>query len=770
MRPERLRRLLATLFASLALTGQAGPSTPAPVELPAQPGASAQTRVIRWPRAVAAQPTSALSSSPALRLRPGVEAPPLDFSLRADETVTQASARLSYAFAPGLSPTLTHLRVLLNGEVVATVPMPRDGAGPSSKTKGRGQTAALRTQDIALDPAALQRYNQLRLELVADAGATASCPAPGSTRPDQGTATSPAPDEPWADIAADSTVRLTVQRRSLPNDLSLLPEPFLDRADAGPVSLPFVFPAAPSDTVLRAAGITASWFGMLAPWHRPRFPVHVDELPAGHAVVFATNRERPAALAALPPFRGPELRVMDHPTEPLAKLLLIGGRDDADLARAAQALALGSGGLSGAQARVHTPQDAPPRQAYDAPNWVRLDRPMRLGELVDNPAQLQVQGQSPPPVALSLRLPPDLFTWRSRGVPVDLKLRYTPPGPKGSSSARDGREGREAQVTLRINGEAVQTMRLSASGRGGTSARVVLPLLDTGLMGDSRELLIPAFKLGSRNQLDYVFDFGGAADLGCGEARPDSLRALIDADSRIDFSGHPHYAEMPHLGYFATSGFPFTIHADLSQTVALLPETPAPREIEVLLALLARMGETTGYPATRLQVMRGHRQGELGPLRDRDLLMVGTPERLPLLQSWRDAWAPMLAKRQGFQAALLGFESPLTPRRSVVAVTAATPESLPQVLDLLDQDGAVYALHGGAVLLPGREGTAADSIPAPKGYTTGELPFWTAVWYPLSRHPVLLALMAVLAVLVLAFALWRSLNAAAQRRLGPPDA
>ncbi|EGI77350.1 cellulose synthase regulator protein [Hylemonella gracilis ATCC 19624] len=766
MRPEqRLKRLLTMLLATLALTGQA---TPVPAERSGQPPASAQTRVIRWPHAVAsAHPGSGSSASPALRLRPGFAAPPLDFSLRADETVTQASARLSYAFAPGLSPSLTHLRVLLNGEVVATVPMPRDGAGPSNKHKGSGQTAALRTQDIALDPTALQRYNQLRLELVADADATASCPAPGSPRPDQGSAHSPAPDEPWADIAADSAVRLTVRRRSLPNDLGLLPEPFLDRADVGPVSLPFVFAAAPSDTVLRAAGITASWFGMLAPWHRPRFPVHVDELPTGHAVVFATNRERPAALAQLPPFSGPELRVLDHPTEPLAKLLLIGGRDDADLARAAQALALGSGGLSGAQARVHTPQDAPPRQAYDAPNWVRLDRPMRFGELVDNPAQLQVQGQSPPPVALSLRLPPDLFTWRSRGVPVDLKLRYTPPGLEGGSSAR---EGREAQVTLRINGEAVQTMRLSASGRGGTSARVVLPLLDAGLMGDSRELLIPAFKLGSRNQLDYVFDFGGAADLGCGEARPGSLRALIDADSRIDFSGHPHYAEMPHLGYFATSGFPFTIHADLGQTVALLPETPAPREIEVLLALLARMGETTGYPATRLQVMRGHRQGELGPLRDRDLLMVGTPQRLPLLQSWHKTWEPLLAERHEFQAAVLGFESPLTPRRSVVAVTATTPESLTQVLDLLDQDGAVYALHGGAVLLPGREGTAADSIPAPKGYTTGELPFWTAVWYPLSRHPVLLALMAVLAVLVLAFALWRSLNAAAQRRLGVPEA
>jgi hypothetical protein len=412
-------------------------------------------------------------------------------------------------------------------------------------------------------------------------------------------------------------------------------------------------------------------------------------------------------------------------------------------------------------------QEAPPRAAYDAPNWIRLDRPMTFGELVTSPQQLQVSGQAPPPVAIALRIPPDLFTWRSRGVPVDLKLRYTPVAQGGN---QHDTQAAPARVSMRINGEPVQTMALSASGRGGASARVVLPLLDTGLLGDSRELLIPAFKLGSRNQLDYVFDFGGTADPTCGTTRPDSMRAMIDADSRIDFSGHPHYAQMPHLGYFATSGFPFTIHADLAQTVALLPQTPDAREIEVLLALLARMGDTTGYPAARLRVARGDLQDELPSLQAHDLLMVGTPARLPLLQRWRDAWQPALAGRGAAQATLLGFESPLTARRSVVAVTAVSPEALTQVLDLLDDDAAVYALHGGTVLLPGTQGAEADSLPARRGYTTGKLPFWTAIWYPLSGHPVLLALMAVLAVLVLAFALWRSLRATAQRRLGEPEA
>lgn len=745
----RLDRVLFGLrlwpcWAALALSAVLAPSARAELNASNQPTAPPTERT----RLVSFAPPNGQAT---LRLRPSQPAPPWFFGLRADEQVTQATLRLSHSFSPGLTPGRAQIRVLLNGQVVATLPMPRAPA-----LDGQGRPGGV-TREIPLAPSALGRYNQLRLELLGQEAATDTCPAPSATAQ---------ADATWVDIASDSRLSLTVRPQAVEKDLALLPEPFFDPADTMPPRLPFVFAATPTDAALRAAGMAASWLGVLADWRKPRFPVHLDTLPPGHALVFATNTESPAFLAApglaQPPFTGPELRLLDHPRDPTARLLLIGGRDGAELVRAAQALVLGTAGLSGAQARVLTASPAPPRLPYDAPNWVRLDRPMRFGELITSAGQLQVSGQAPPPVSISLRIPPDLFTWRSPGVPVDLKLRYTPPNAQATAA------GGQARVTMRINGEAVQTMALSPSGRGGAAARVVLPLLDTGLLSDSREVLIPAFKLGSRNQLDYVFEFGAPTDPACGETRPDSLRAMIDADSRIDFSGHPHYAEMPHLGYFATSGFPYTIHADLAQTVALLPQAPAAPEIEVLLALLARMGASTGYPATRLQIARGEIQGEPAALQGRDLLMVGAPDRLPLLHTWRDAWQATLDDHGTTEAALLGFESPLTPGRSVVAVTAFKPEHYTQVLDLLDQDAAIYTLHGGAVLLPGKQGAAAHSVPARHGYTTGQLPFWTAIWYPLSGHPVLLALMAVLAVLVLAFALWRSLKATAERRLGEP--
>ncbi|MBC7859221.1 MAG: cellulose biosynthesis cyclic di-GMP-binding regulatory protein BcsB, partial [Burkholderiaceae bacterium] len=425
-----------------------------------------------------------------------------------------------------------------------------------------------------------------------------------------------------------------------------------------------------------------------------------------------------------------------------------------------------------------------PRRAYDAPNWVRLDRPMKFGELVDNAQQLQAFGHMPAPIRIGLRIPPDLFTWRSRGVPVDLKFRYTAPI-----------RASESRLAMSINDELVQAFNLRASGQGGDSARVLLPLLDDSLLGEGREVLIPAFKLGSRNQLQYAFSFTYQKDGACRDTQVENVRAMIDADSKIDFSGYPHYAQMPHLGYFATAGFPFTKYADLAQTTVVLPDAPGAQDIEVMLTLLGRMGESTGYPATRVEI-GGARDETL--LRQRDLLLIGAAPQQALLERWGDKLPALIAGQErkisrpargatflydwfgfgsqpdlsvavqsniqggGAMAALLGFESPLSGERSVVALTAVTPAGMLQALDALDNDKLVRSMHGSAVFIAPER---VESVQAGATYTIGSLPFYSAIWYPLSEHPLLLALLGLLAVLVFAFALWRSLKALAAARL-----
>ena len=58
-----------------------------------------------------------------------------------------------------------------------------------------------------------------------------------------------------------------------------------------------------------------------------------------------------------------------------------------------------------------------------------LDRAVKLGDLIDWPQQLEASGRPPQldPVHVDVRVPPDLATWRGPGVPLVLKLQYTPP-------------------------------------------------------------------------------------------------------------------------------------------------------------------------------------------------------------------------------------------------------------------------------------------------------------------------------------------------------
>jgi hypothetical protein len=698
-----------------------------------------------------------LDKDQSIRLRASDNPLLITFGARADEKVARVVLKLNFLYSPLLTPLQSHIKVLLNGEIVGVLPMTDSNAGRA--TSG----------EVEIDPGKIKSFNKLTLELVAHY--TADCEDPLQTNL-------------WVDIQRGSDFTLTAQPIEIASDLALLPKPFFDMQILNLIELPFVFSAKPSYNTLRAAGIAASWFGQMASWRGVRFAAGFDAVPKGHAVVFATNTERPAFLRALGEFNGPGLDILTNPTDGYSKLLLISGRDGDDLRIAADALVLGSAAMSGSHVSINRAPAGSLRLAYDAPNWVRLDRPVKFGELVDSPQQLQVFGHTPEPVALNLRIPPDLFTWRSRGVPVDLKFRYTPTIHSGAS-----------KVAMSLNDETVQTMTLQASGQGGASARVVLPLLDSGLLSDSQELLIPAFKLGARNQIGYTFTFSGDSPGFCRSGLIENTVAMIDPDSKVDFSGFPHFAEMPHLGYFATAGFPFTKYADLAQTVIVLPDTVSAQDVEVMLTLLGRMGESTGYPATHVNVVGPKEQATFA---DHDLLLIGTVSQQAMLAQWRVHLPVIFSKaqwkiiepaglidnilkafganalpfaNQSIQkniptndslAALIAFESPLTTHRSVVAITAANANEMLLLVDQLRDDDMTKTMHGSVVLFNGGK---VESLFAGNQYWLGSLPIWTSIWFSLSGHPILLAVMSVLAVLIFAFALLRMLKGIASRRM-----
>lgn len=74
-----------------------------------------------------------------------------------------------------------------------------------------------------------------------------------------------------------------------------------------------------------------------------------------------------------------------------------------------------------------------PRKPYDAPNWVRTDRPVTFGELKTYEEQLQSSGLEPAAINVSLNLPLDLYLMRSTGIDMDINYRYTMPPVKDGS-------------------------------------------------------------------------------------------------------------------------------------------------------------------------------------------------------------------------------------------------------------------------------------------------------------------------------------------------
>ncbi|SNS82325.1 cellulose synthase subunit [Noviherbaspirillum humi] len=749
-----LRGALAALLSLTPLLTQTASAAGATPEAAGAPAAAA-TQDAGSPVEVRRLSLGAIVNQPVLRLRTTEGRATVPFGLRADELATKASLRVRYAYSPALIASQSHMKVLLNEEVVAVFPLTKENANRQI------------VQDVDIDPRLVTSQNNLGFVFVGHYATECEDPLHTSL---------------WADISGGSELQLSVRRIPVKSDLAILPEPFFDQRDSRKLSLPFVFAEAPDHGTLRAAGIAASWFGKLAAWRGARFPVAQNEPPKGHAIVFATNKARPAFLEQLPEFRDakdrefkePALTVLTNPADGVSKLLLISGRDAEDLRQASTALALGNAALTGPRADVKRPREEAPRQAYDAPAWVRMDRPMKLGELVQSPQQLQVFGHVPDPVRVDLRMPPDLFLWKSAGVPMDLRYRYTPP-----------LRASESRLQMAINDELVQAVNLRAASFAGDGLRVALPLLEGGTLAERRETVIPPFKVGSRNQLQYGFSFTYHKDGSCRDTQVENVRAMIDPDSTVDFSGFPHYAQMPNLGHFASAGYPFTTYADLGQTAVVMPEQASREETEAMLALMGRMGEATGYPATRVTVV-GPKQ--IAEVKDKDLLLIGAAPRQSLLLDW-DAKLPatiagpvrrisqpkrsvnMLYDWLGFDtrpdtnvateasisgsgplAAVLGFESPLKSGRSVVALTGNDSASMLQALDALDDFSLNRAIQGSAAFV---RGNRVESVLAGDTYRIGALPWWSILLHEINQRPLLsAALKLALGVLALAV-LWR---------------
>lgn len=685
----------------------------------------------------------------------------LEFTLARNQLVTKASLELVFTPSPALLPRVSHLRVYLNDELMQTVPIQVDPPGQQQ------------SQSIPLDPAYLSTYNRIRIEFVGHY--TEICEDLTSSAL-------------WLDLSRRTHVAIQEQALLVANELSYFPEPFLDTNDMLAQAIPFMLPAKPSTQQIEVATTLASYFGTMARWRDVQFPVTFDELPRkDHAIVFATNDQRPGFLKDYPPVEQATVDIISAPDNPFQKLLLILGRNDHDLKTAVQALTLGGSLFRGQSVQVDAVDHLAPRKPYDAPNWIPTTRPVYFSELVDYPGQLEVSGLRPRPLRLNVNVPPDLFVWRSNGIPLDLLYRYTSPV-----------RADESRLTLTLNNRFVSSYSLRPADDKSTLAQMRLQVIGNDAVSDSASLTVPAFKIGAQNQLGMDFSFvttGSGAQAGtCQTVLPVDVRAAIDSNSSIDFSGYAHYVELPNLRLFANSGFPFSRMADLSDTVAVLPEVLEPTHISTLLKVMGQIGAQTGYPAYRLRIVQDWASARSA---DADLLWIGaSPEQFRdrpdanlllnhttarLTRPLRPAdgkpglddirYIPDVDSGSALNvavrsvapiAAIVGMQSPFFPGRSMVGLLATTPADFRLLNDALNDVGKRNFMEGSVVII---RTSGVESHRVGPRYFIGDLAWWQRMWFHFSERPFLLATIAVIGSLLTAWLFWMALGWVARRRL-----
>jgi cellulose synthase (UDP-forming) len=525
------------------------------------------------------------------------------FSLPRTQVARTATMHLRYHFSPGLLPEISHLMVSLNGTLFATLPVtqrpayvsPTDPLTPEQKVAEdqqlnvtRNETGTLLEATLTMPAEMLVPNNELTFEFIGHY--TLQCEDPSHSTL-------------WSHVDNTSTIELAGSLIQLPNDLSLMPLPFYDAAVNLHPSIPVVFLSQPSPAGLKAAGIIASYFGILTNDHPVRFPVMIGNVPVGNAVVISESSGGAQSAITGPSTSGPSISMRTNPNDPYSKLLVLSGDSGDDVVTAAQGLVLAHAGIfQGETATVDAKSlKLTPRQPDDAPRWLSTDRRTNIGEIAQTG---DLQGDGSDPVNVYLRVPPDLYTEPIANLSYHMSYRYN-----GIPLAN------ESSLQVYVNTAYVSSTPMPHTEKGSAVLQTIVP--------------IPKYDMRPfSNTIAHKFVFQIAKKGKCQDTAPLNLQGAILKESYLDISGIPHWIILPDLEVFANAGYPFTRKADLADTDVVLPDAPTTDEIEMYLTMMGHFGAETGYPVVNVGIIHADGMKESA---DKDYLVMGTVEDEPAL-------------------------------------------------------------------------------------------------------------------------------------------
>ena len=585
----------------------------------------------------------------------------INFSVLRNQQVKTAILKLRYRFSPGLLPAVSHLNVSLNGTVVATLPV--------NAPANNGDQAGLQEAAVALPVELLVHENQLAFEFIGHYALQCEDPANSTL---------------WSEVDAHSTIELAGSMLPLANDLNLLPLPFYNSGVSPRATVPIVFLRQPSFKAMQAAGIVASWFGILNGSRPVHFSVSIGAIPAGNAIVIAEDATQIPPSLGITAILGGTVAVRTNPADPNSSVLVVTGDNSDDLLLAADALVLHGDTWQGPQVPVRGLTLPAPRLPDDAPRWLSTDRDKitNIGQLAQNS---ELQGDGSGPLSVTMRLPPDLDYGELRNLAFHMSYRYNGvPLANGST------------LQVYMNGAYVSSTPMPHTDNASEVLETVIPVPVVDMRPSANTL-----------QLKFMFQ---VANRGNCENAPLNLQGAVLKDSYLDITGIPHSATLPNLELFANAGYPFTRKADLADTTVVLPDRPSAGELGMFLTLMGHFGAQTGYPVLNVTVTNAAGITSDGT---RDYLVMGTVDDQPALKTLdasmpvgvhasyleihdatgffeRHPWPLAPSDHARFGELVTGglpdalieeAEWPAGSRRSVVAIVLRNPDSIPNFLE-----------------------------------------------------------------------------------------
>ena len=517
-----------------------------------------------------------LGSPNGIEIYPGQKSAGISFTLPIDKVITSARLDLYVSMTEAMQGNTNHIDVKVNGQALGSLPV--------AKTE-------ITNYELDIPAEYLAQENSLTLEMT-DEEFVCKIDYSGKQK-----------------ILIDPESYLSVNGYNLElgSDLSLFPLPFFDKFNSAQTLINFVLPKNTSTDILYGPLMLASYFGTIADYRTVKFNVSSDTLPQDNSIVFAHPGQTVAGIDM--PKKG-GIYIKDNPYSRPYKNIFIVAKNKSDFIKAVYSLVKAN--LSTATDYLKIKDDKPElREAYDAPNWITSNKKVLLSSLLKNNQSLVTHGYTHGPLNLSFKAAPDLYQlYEDSG---DLYVAYEFPLDKNIDENESG-------LNLLLSGAFLDKLPVNKKGL----LENIWRLSGGDAREDKRHVQISPSMIYGDNNLELYFDLRLKPNTPCSVISDPNVKSVIDESSYIDLSKTRHFARLPNLSYFVGASFPFTRYSDFSHTVVLLPDNPTAVELNTLMNMVARAGNSTGSMVSYEQVVIGSDlfTKEPGFFEDKDLLVI----------------------------------------------------------------------------------------------------------------------------------------------------